>query len=234
MVVGVICRERRMYMKCPYCGEEVDKDDAFCGECGNYIKKEKQRFPVVIVAIVVLAAVVGGTGLGFIMKGYIDSGKKISPNLAETNSDTEESGLNEQEKSILPDETQENNTEFNNSNEEGEEAFERIDIMGNKNGYILSESNTKFLADEDISGMTLQEINYAKNEIYARHGRKFASEELQKYFDSKSWYTGKYEPGDFDENYSSQILNEYEKANAEFLREIEYSISAEGYQLDMQ
>ena len=75
--------------------------------------------------------------------------------------------------------------------------------------YILPESSSRYLTDADISGLTLQQINYAKNEIYARHGRKFQSAELQNYFNSKSWYSGTIEAADFDES----VLNDFEKNN---------------------
>ena len=56
--------------------------------------------------------------------------------------------------------------------------------------YIIPDSNSRYLTESDISGLSLQQLNYAKNEIYARRGRKFDSVELQEYFGSKSWYRG--------------------------------------------
>ena len=56
--------------------------------------------------------------------------------------------------------------------------------------YVIPHSDTVLLTNSDIAGLSLQEINYAKNEIYARHGRRFKSQELQNYFNSKSWYNG--------------------------------------------
>lgn len=98
--------------------------------------------------------------------------------------------------------------------------------------YILADSDSRYLTAEDVAGLSLREINYAKNEIFARRGRKFNSVELQTYFNSKSWYTGLYEPADFDENYMANILNDYEKVNAEFLAEAEHAIDPNGYSLD--
>ena len=98
--------------------------------------------------------------------------------------------------------------------------------------YILPASNTKLLTSSDIAGLSLKELNYAKNEIYARHGRKFDSNELRTYFESKSWYEGKYSAADFDTNYSARILSETERKNAEFLKNAEYAMSGGGYQLD--
>lgn len=82
--------------------------------------------------------------------------------------------------------------------------------------YIIPESNQRLLTSSDISGMSIKELNYARNEIYARHGRRFSSNELQTYFDSKSWYNGTINAADFDANYSGS-LSDIEKKNAEFL-----------------
>jgi len=121
------------------------------------------------------------------------------------------------------------NSDNNTASEE--EAQENINIAENEE-YILANSNVDYLTETDITGLTLQEINYAKNEIYARHGRRFESQELMNYFTSKSWYEGIYDPDDFDANYSDDVLNDYEKKNAEFLRSVEYSMNPNGYELD--
>ncbi|MCD8145014.1 MAG: BspA family leucine-rich repeat surface protein, partial [Oscillospiraceae bacterium] len=75
--------------------------------------------------------------------------------------------------------------------------------------YILPTSSTAYLSESDLEGLTQEELRYARNEIYARHGRKFDDAELQAYFDAKSWYSGTVEAADFSED----MLNEYEKAN---------------------
>lgn len=98
--------------------------------------------------------------------------------------------------------------------------------------YILPSSSTKLLTNSDIAGLSLKELNYAKNEIYARHGRKFDSNELRTYFESKSWYEGRYSAADFDNNYSAELLSDTERKNAEFLKSAEYAMSGSGYQLD--
>ena len=97
--------------------------------------------------------------------------------------------------------------------------------------YIIPDSNTKLLTDADIQGLTAQELNYARNEIYARHGRMFDSKELQDYFDSKSWYKAEYPADEFDAE-SGSILNETEKKNADFLRDAENELEPGGYKLD--
>lgn len=83
--------------------------------------------------------------------------------------------------------------------------------------YILPYSSTMYLSISDLYGLTADQARYARNEIYARHGRKFKDKELQKYFDNCSWYYGFIEPGDFDESW----LNEYEKENVKVIKEYE-------------
>lgn len=60
-----------------------------------------------------------------------------------------------------------------------------------------------------IWNCTGEQLRIARNEIYARHGRLFIDEELQRHFENCSWYEGKFAPADFSEG----LLNEYERAN---------------------
>lgn len=94
--------------------------------------------------------------------------------------------------------------------------------------YIIADSDTRYLSNSDIRNFSIKQVNYAKNEIYARRGRKFRSRELQNYFNSKSWYTGTTEP----EAFSESVFNQYEKENTRFLSEVEHSMDANGYQPD--
>lgn len=93
--------------------------------------------------------------------------------------------------------------------------------------YIIPDSNSRYLTESDISGLSLQQLNYAKNEIYARRGRKFDSVELQEYFGSKSWYHGTIEPSQF----TNDMLNDYEIKNADLLSKREFAIDSGGYKL---
>lgn len=94
--------------------------------------------------------------------------------------------------------------------------------------YILPQSQTQYLTEADVRNLSCRELNYAKNEIYARRGRKFDSPELQRYFNSKSWYKGTIAPS----NFSESVFNEIEKANIRFLRDKEYAMNPNGYPLD--
>lgn len=95
--------------------------------------------------------------------------------------------------------------------------------------YIIPASVCRYLNREELEGMSLQVLNYAKNEMYAREGRIFRSNELRKYFENTSWYIGSVQPDDFKD---SERLNEYELKNTKLLSEVEHEISADGYQVD--
>lgn len=216
-------------MKCPYCGAENAEDDNFCGECGRAIEKRKEkniRFPAWGIVIAAFVAILVGGSIGFVFGGYFGNDqvnqedRLFDPQL---NSQTDEDNMKQMNET---DDSSENKEVIRNDMPIEDSLESETDM------YILPQSNKEYLTNEDVEGLSLKEINYAKNEIYARHGRKFQSEELQRYFNSKPWYEGLFEAEDFDDNYSSRMLNDYEKANAEFLRKKEYSISSEGYELD--
>ena len=79
--------------------------------------------------------------------------------------------------------------------------------------FILPESNVRYITYKDIQGLDETALRIAKNEIYARHGRLFQSEDLSQYFQSKSWYQGTIAPNDFSE----RVFNQFETANVALL-----------------
>ena len=91
---------------------------------------------------------------------------------------------------------------------------------GGSQDYILPDSSTRQLSYGDIAGLTKEQLRIARNEIYARHGRMFTSEELQSYFNSKSWYRGTVSASSFSENMLSQL----EKDNIKLIQERENAL----------
>ncbi len=83
--------------------------------------------------------------------------------------------------------------------------------------YFFPDSDSRYLSRSELVNLTDEELQLARNEIYARHGRKFNTPSVQEYFDTKSWYHGTIEPDDFDES----VLNDYETTNALLIREYE-------------
>lgn len=103
----------------------------------------------------------------------------------------------------------------------GEQAASPTETEAAQGDYILPDSNSRYLTEADLEALTPQQICYAKNEIYARHGRKFQSSELTAYFNSQPWYQGTIEPEDFTEDTVNMLFNEYEKVNVRFISDWE-------------
>lgn len=89
--------------------------------------------------------------------------------------------------------------------------------------YILENSDSEYLTRSDLEGLSENECILARNELYARHGRRFNSKDIQDYFDMCSWYKGVIEPDDFQET----MLNDIEIANRDLIISYEKEM---GYQ----
>ncbi|RKD30456.1 YARHG domain-containing protein [Lacrimispora algidixylanolytica] len=95
--------------------------------------------------------------------------------------------------------------------------------IATKSGYILPNSDTKLLTKDDLKGLTAEECKIARNEIYARHGRKFKDQDIQSYFDALDWYKGTISPEDFDESVLSDIEITNRNLIVSYEEEKEYS-----------
>lgn len=103
--------------------------------------------------------------------------------------------------------------------ETAEETEEVQDEDLTTGDYIIEGSDSRYISTSELEGLSAEELSYARNEIYARHGRKFKDEGLQNYFNSKDWYVGTIAPDDFSEG----MLNDYEIKNAETILSYEKS-----------
>lgn len=99
-----------------------------------------------------------------------------------------------------------------------DEYEDDYDYEDSTSGYVLPQSDSKKLKKSDLYGLSKEELRIARNEIYARHGRRFQDEELQEYFDEQDWYDGYIEPEDFVD---SQMLSKLERRNAKFILKFE-------------
>ena len=86
--------------------------------------------------------------------------------------------------------------------------------------FVLPDSSTRLYTKAELSLFSKDELRLARNEIFARHGRKFRDKELQAYFNSMSWYKGEYEPEEFDKNLKER-LNDTEIKNLDIIKELE-------------
>ena len=84
-------------------------------------------------------------------------------------------------------------------------------------GFMIPDSSSRYISSSDLQGFTQWEARVARNEIYARHGRKFNSDELQQYFNSQSWYKGTVSASSFNDS----VLSAVEKANIKTIEQYE-------------
>ncbi|PEQ95193.1 hypothetical protein CN481_04870 [Bacillus sp. AFS006103] len=98
--------------------------------------------------------------------------------------------------------------------EEGTNQVKNEVTATNLDEYIFPESDTKRLTESEIANLSYDQLRLARNEIYARHGYLFKSEDLQTYFSQKSWYHE-------DASYDGVTLSAIEKSNVDLFKSLE-------------
>ena len=101
-----------------------------------------------------------------------------------------------------------------------EVAAQGEDRWVEENESIPAGMDERYLRKPKIENLDTFTLYLARNEILARHGRKFKNQDLRDYFNSRTWYKPKYSPEEFDSKHMGE-LNEYEKANIDIILEVE-------------
>lgn len=73
--------------------------------------------------------------------------------------------------------------------------------------------STQFIKKEQVKNLSIDEIRFLTNEMYARHGYQFENVRFQNFFEEKPWYKSK------NDN-KNIVLNEIEKKNVKLFQEI--------------
>ena len=81
--------------------------------------------------------------------------------------------------------------------------------------YIIQESNVSKIEKSEIDDLSLEDLNRAYNEIFARHGHDFKNKELKEYFELCSWYTPI-----TNKSVSLEELNDIEKYNLDIIKSV--------------
>lgn len=230
-------------MICPACGAESRAGSRTCSACGKklpmadredklvYTRRKKRTGSVAAAVAVVLGALlILGAAAMFLFSTLEEIGKdepvsmqqetkpEQVPEEPEITPEETESEETTQPEKTEPEETTQPEEE---SEEETEEEIVAADpLPGEKvadSQWFFEDSNSRLLTEADIADLTAEELQLARNEIYARHGRRFNSAALQAHFDSCSWYRGTIAPEAFDEG----VFNDVELANIAFLKAAE-------------
>lgn len=84
--------------------------------------------------------------------------------------------------------------------------------------YILP-TDTQYITESDLYGMSKERVSLARNEIYARYGYSFQNARIRNYFLQQSWY---YENPNINANtFGINNLSDCERANLETIQQYE-------------
>ena len=213
---------------CEKCGKEIKYGDRFCTRCGAEVKflpmtsvnekptdiksdkKSKKKLVVIISVASAVAVVLAVCAIVFVPKMFRNNENEQYKPLQTIEITTQ------QETTQQPSTTIQNTTEPESIDDGSSDADDDYDDYYDED-YILPDSGTRKLTNSDLAGLDADELELARNEIYAREGRKFNTEYIQDYFDDKWWYVGTIAPEDFTED----MLNDVEKYNVNFIRNYE-------------
>ncbi len=96
-----------------------------------------------------------------------------------------------------------------------------IAIITKREEELHQSLGTRLLTVADVQGLIPEDARRLRNEIYARHGRRFQDPKLQRYFASFAWY----KPTDA---FRESQLNETERTNAALISQYEHGKFTEG------
>lgn len=96
------------------------------------------------------------------------------------------------------------------------EKASQIEI--NTGSYLLpgdyKAASCKVLTEDDVKNLSKSELRLMRNEIFARYGYRFKSDDLRLYFTKKGWYSPERDNAD-------EFLTDLEKRNIDLIRRFE-------------
>lgn len=214
-------------MFCTKCGKQLPDGLKFCTGCGNPVPRASQvmnqkmnnqpyytnqhtyqnprkKGKGLLIAVIAIASVlIIGIVVFFVINGLNDKNPTGTP--ATGNEPVSSVSMNE---STIPSSSEVTSSSI---------AVESSTQSDESKEFVLEYSSTKLISESELEKLNAQELRIARNEIYARHGRKFKDVDLQNYFNSKSWYRGTVEPDKFNDN----SLSEIEKKNRDLIQKYE-------------
>jgi hypothetical protein len=122
--------------------------------------------------------------------------------------------LNRAEKERLQSELDQKNKELEAlKNKSSDNNVPRSNYFARGNGFF-PEASERQLSHNELVGMSLQDLKIMRNEIFARHGYIFKTQEMINHFSRQNWYQPLY-----NDVYS--MLSEIEKYNINLITKYE-------------
>lgn len=186
-------------MRCSNCGAELPDGSKFCGFCGKVQQNKPEPAPAqknnalkivipIVTATVTLAIIAVVLVLLF-----------IGPRKPQTN---ELPGLSQGDNAVVEQETEEADSPLPQTNPYHV-------CFTTEDAFLLPESHCAYLNHSHIGDFSEQQLEIARQELYARYGCAFSDPDVQAYFDAHTWY---------ENTGASATLNEFEKANEVLLQ----------------
>ncbi|MCM1236147.1 MAG: YARHG domain-containing protein [Ruminococcus flavefaciens] len=225
-------------MFCEKCGGKIPDGARFCEKCGTPVEDNSAGVSDKSYMKWIVGGIGGGISLVVIIlavlfaTGVLGGRKESTQVSTKPPSDigVSETAIPSAEPTVIPTieptitaEPTEPPVENDGGDENGTQVSDDMpeDNSGKNNGYIFPDSDSEYLTKSDVKNLSARKINLAKNELYARHGRKFDREDLQEYFEKCNWYTPLYTAKEWDNYGDSYFFNEYEIKNRNLLKKWE-------------
>lgn len=213
-------------MKCPRCGARIRDDALECSSCGIWLDDVPEtplpsNKPLLIAMAVVLTALLIVTFLAFTGK-FSDQKQTPVAAAAETEAvTTSEAELAAPTATIAPTPTAEPTasptptpTPAPTETPAPTATPTPAALPGH---YILPGSDSRYLDESELEGLSDRDLMLARNEIFARHGFIFSTDWLQGYFLTQGWYRGTTTASQFD----AGVFNSFERANVDLILRVE-------------
>jgi hypothetical protein len=85
------------------------------------------------------------------------------------------------------------------------ENYNKRNYISEGNG-VYTQASQRLLTSSDLYGMTPYQLKIMRNEIFARHGYIFKTDDMKRYFNGQAWYNPRY-------NNVDNFLSSIEKKN---------------------
>ena len=214
-------------MKCPRCGAHIRDDAAQCRSCGIWLDDvpetaEPSNKPLLIAMAVVLTALLVITFLAFTGK-FSEQRKQAlaaatpSPEAEKTAAVTATSAptpLYTEKLSFDPSAQPSASPSLSPS---AAPETTPTPVPSAAGHYVIPGSDSRYLTETELSGLSDRDLMLARNEIFARHGFIFSTDWLQGYFLTQSWYKGTATAAQFD----AEVFNAFERANVDLILRVE-------------
>lgn len=185
----------------------------------NYVdnrpKNSKSKLVVILIlALVIFIALISVVAVKVLIPLIQKNVQKIQQDIGSTEENNNEAlndnFLNKTDNKDVGNEIKDTNKDENQdiiSVEDDEDEDDDTDSFEHSSNdeYVIPDSDSRYISFEDLIGLSKYECRIARNEIFARYGRKFDDENLQNYFNNCSWYYPMIESKDFDDSWLSDI-----------------------------